>query len=64
MSPHVRVVALCTDVEIAGLKGKAMLKIAEVDVVVVGLCWWSFKHMRGNRVMKETCRGNYVWGGC
>lgn len=54
MSPHVRVVALCTDVEIAGLKGKAMLKIAEVDVVVVGLpCWWSCRRTRGTMVTIE-----------
>jgi hypothetical protein len=41
-------IALCADVEVAVLKGasavfeEAMLEVAEVDVVVVGLpCRWS-----------------------
>ena len=43
MNPHARAVALCADVEVAERNGtvavvkEAVLKMAEVDVVVVGL---------------------------
>jgi hypothetical protein len=56
-----KAVALCADVEVAEHEGavavveEAMLKMAEVDVVVVGLpCRWSCRHTRGAMVMIET----------
>ena len=60
-----KVVALCADVEVAEREGaialvkEAMLKMAEVDVVVVGLpCQWSCRRTRGARMMMETGRGS------
>lgn len=53
-------------VNVAELKGafdtieEVVLKIAEVDLVMVGLLyWWSCKHTRGAMVMTETCRGSH-----
>ena len=40
-----KMIALCADVEVAGLKGvvamfeETVVKLAEVDIVVVGLPW-------------------------
>ena len=56
-----KAVALCADVEVAEREGaiavvkEAMLKMAEVDVVVVGLAYrWSCRHTRGAMVMTGT----------
>jgi hypothetical protein len=56
-------IVLCTNVEVAELKGtfsvveEAMLKIAEVNIVMVGLPCWSYTRTRGAMVITETCRG-------
>ena len=56
-----QMIALCADVEVAQLKGavaaceETVRKLAEVDVVVVGLpCRWSCRRTRGAMVMTET----------
>jgi hypothetical protein len=58
-----QMIALCTDVEIAELKGattmvdEVVLKTTEVDIVVVRLsCWWSCRRIKGSMVMMDTCR--------
>jgi hypothetical protein len=58
--------SLCANVEVAELKGafdmveEVVLKIAEVDLVMVGLLyWWSCKHTRGAMVMMKTRRGSH-----
>ena len=60
-----KAVALCADVEVAEREGaiavveEAVLKMAEVDVVVVGLpCRWSCRRARGAMMMTETRRGS------
>ena len=60
-----KAVALCADVEVAEREGaiavveEAVLKMAEVDVVVVGLpCRWSCRRARGAMMMMETHRGS------
>ena len=61
-----KAVALCADVEVAEREGaiavveEAVLKMAEVDVVVVGLpCRWSYRRTRGAMVMTETRGGSH-----
>jgi hypothetical protein len=56
-----KAVALYANVEVAECEGavavveEAVLKMAEVDVVVVGLpCRWSCRRTRGAMVMTET----------
>jgi hypothetical protein len=56
-----KAVALCADVDVAKSEGivavveEAMLKMAEVDIVVVRLlCRWSYRRIRGAMVMTET----------
>ena len=55
-----KAVALCADVEIAEREGaiavveEAVLKMAEVDVVVGLPCRWSCRGTRGAMVMTET----------
>ena len=58
-------VALYADVEVAEREGavavvtKVVLKMAEVNVVVVGLsCRWSYRHTRSVMVTTETSRGS------
>jgi hypothetical protein len=58
-------IALGADVEVDELKGavavfkEALLEVAEVDVVVIGLpCGWSCRRTRGARMMTETRRGS------
>ena len=60
-----KAVALCADVEVAEREGaiavveEAVLKMAEVDVVVVELpCRWSYRRARGAMMMTETRRGS------
>ena len=55
-----KVVALCANVEVAEHEGggavveEAVLKMAEVDVVVGLPCRWSCRGTRGAMVMMET----------